>query len=82
LEKDGTVDIVREILRTLQPAMEADGGGVELVSVDGDTVYVRLKGTCLSCPSSSLTLKLGIESTLKAKVPWVRQVVPLSPLEL
>jgi len=66
---------VTEVLRCLQPAMQADGGSVELVSVEDGVVSVRLKGTCLACPSSNLTMKLGIEKTLKARIPWVKEVV-------
>jgi len=66
---------VTEVLRCLQPAMQADGGGVELVSVEDGVVSVRLKGMCLACPSSSLTMKLGIERTLKEKIVWVKEVV-------
>jgi Fe-S cluster biogenesis protein NfuA len=66
---------VTEVLRCLQPAMQADGGGVELVSIEHGVVSVRLKGTCLACPSSSLTMKLGIERTLKEKIAWVKEVV-------
>ena len=66
---------VTEVLRCLQPAMQADGGGVELVSIYDGVVSVRLKGTCLACPSSNLTMKLGIERTLKEKIAWVKEVV-------
>ncbi len=53
----------------------ADGGNVELVDVsdDGD-VKVRLTGACSGCPSSQVTLKMGIEEALKEKVPGVRSV--------
>jgi len=63
------------ILETLRPAMQADGGDVELVSVENGIVSVRLKGTCLSCPSSSLTMKHGIERTLKEKIPNIISVI-------
>ena len=66
---------VEGVLVSLRPAMQADGGDVELVSVEDGIVSVRLKGTCLSCPSASMTLKDGIERTLKEKVSAVIQVV-------
>lgn len=64
-------------LESLRPAMQADGGDVELVSVEGGVVSVILKGTCLSCPSAGLTMKHGIERTLKEKIPEVIEVVRL-----
>jgi Fe-S cluster biogenesis protein NfuA len=68
---------VTSALESLRPAMQADGGDVELVSVEDGVVSVRLKGTCLSCPSSSLTMKHGVERTLKEKIPEVVKVVRL-----
>jgi Fe-S cluster biogenesis protein NfuA len=62
---------VQRVLDDLRPAMEADGGGVEVVSISDGRVAVRLLGTCLACPSSELTLKLGIEKTLREHLPWV-----------
>ena len=65
-------------LEALRPAMEADGGGVELVSVKDGVVTVKLLGTCLACPSASMTLRMGIERTLKAQFPWIQEVVRVS----
>jgi len=65
---------VEEVLRTLYPAMEADGGGIDMFEVNGASVRVRLKGSCLFCPSYQLTLKLGIERTLKKHLDWVSHV--------
>jgi Fe-S cluster biogenesis protein NfuA len=66
---------VEQLLDTIRPAMQADGGDVQLVSVDGGTVSVRLKGMCLFCPSASLTLKEGIERTLRDQLQWITSVV-------
>jgi Fe-S cluster biogenesis protein NfuA len=65
---------VQAVLNTLRPAMEADGGGVELIAVECGRVDVQLKGMCLDCPSAGLTLRLGIERTLKEQLPWVIEV--------
>ena len=65
---------VEEALALLRPAMEADGGGVQLVSVDGGIVHVRLRGTCVYCPSNKLTLLHGIEPHLRELLPWVEHV--------
>ena len=65
---------VEAALAGLRPAMEADAGGVELVSVSGGVVSVRMKGTCLVCPSVMLTLRRGIEPALRHRLPWVLEV--------
>ena len=67
---------VQAALELVRPALQADGGDVELVDVNADgVVSVRLKGACGSCPMSTMTLKMGIEKTLMAKVPGVKSVV-------
>jgi len=67
---------VQEVLNLVRPALQADGGDVELVDVTEDgVVSVRLKGACGSCPMSTMTLKMGIERTLKEKIPEVKEVV-------
>ena len=67
--------LVEEVLATVRPAMQADGGDVQLVSIQDGVVSVRLKGMCLCCPSASLTLKHGIEGSLRSRLGWVRAVV-------
>ncbi len=67
---------VQEVLNMVRPALQADGGDVELVDVTEDgVVSVRLTGACGSCPMSTMTLKMGIEKTLKDKIPSVKEVV-------
>ena len=67
---------VQEALELVRPALQADGGDVELVDVTDDgIVSVRLTGACGSCPMSTMTLKMGIEKTLMAKIPEVKEVV-------
>ncbi|OGD20031.1 MAG: hypothetical protein A2Y70_08405 [Candidatus Aminicenantes bacterium RBG_13_64_14] len=62
-------------LTKIRPALQADGGDVELVDVGADgVVRVRLKGACGGCPMSQLTLKMGIERILKKEVPEVTSV--------
>ena len=70
-----TVVQVAEALGRLRPAMQADGGDVELISVEDGVVYVKLRGTCLLCPSASMTIKHGLERTLRQWLPWVTEVV-------
>ncbi len=67
---------VQEVLNMVRPALQADGGDVELVDVTPEgVVSVRLTGACGSCPMSTMTLKMGIERTLKEKIPSVKEVV-------
>jgi Fe-S cluster biogenesis protein NfuA len=71
---------VEEALKDIRPALQADGGDVELVDVSDDgVVKVKLKGACGGCPMAQLTLKQGIEKRLKATIPEVQSVesVPL-----
>jgi len=59
--------------RDVRPGLQAEGGDVELVGVDGDRiVQVRLLGSCQGCPSSIYTMTMGIEAAIKAEVPEVR----------
>jgi len=67
---------VEAILDQVRPTLQADGGNVELVDVSADgIVSVRLTGACGSCPMSTMTLKMGIERTLMANLPEVKEVV-------
>jgi len=67
---------IEAALNKIRPQLQADGGGVELVDVTDDgLVKVRLTGACGGCPMSQMTLKMGIENTLKEEVPEVREVV-------
>ena len=67
---------VQTALDEIKPALEADGGSVELVEVSEDgVVKVRLTGACSGCPMGMQTLKLGIEKQLKQKVPEVSEVI-------
>lgn len=62
-------------LDEIRPALMADGGNVEFVDVnDEGDVLVRLQGACGSCPSATMTLKMGIERVLKERIPAVRSV--------
>lgn len=66
---------IEEALMAIRPALNADGGDVEYVDTSDDgVVLVRLKGACSGCPSSTMTLKMGIERAIKEKVPAVKAV--------
>lgn len=69
-------DRVAEIIDLIRPAVQGDGGDIELVDVDEKgTVSLRLHGACVGCPSSTMTLAMGIERHLKERVPEVAEVV-------
>ena len=63
---------VESVLETLRPQLMQDGGNVELVEIEDGIVKVRLVGSCSSCSSSIMTLKMGIERALKKAIPMVR----------
>ncbi len=73
--KESTYDEVLEVLDKLRPFLQRDGGDVELVDVDGGIVKVKLMGACGSCPSSTITLKAGIERALVEEVEGITEVV-------
>jgi Fe-S cluster biogenesis protein NfuA len=67
-------DEVETVLESIRPMLIKDGGNVELVDIDDGVVKVRLVGACVSCSSSTMTLKMGIEKALKKAIPMVRCV--------
>lgn len=66
---------VQKSLDRIRPALQADGGDVELVDVEDGMVSVRLTGACGGCPMSQMTLKNGIERVLREDVPSLKGVV-------
>jgi Fe-S cluster biogenesis protein NfuA len=68
-------DEVLDVLDKLRPFLQRDGGDVELVDVEDGIVKLRLMGACGSCPSSTITLKAGIERALLEEVDGVVEVV-------
>jgi Fe-S cluster biogenesis protein NfuA len=69
-------DQVEEVIQSIRPMLQNDGGDIELVNIDEDkTVNVRLQGACKGCPGAAMTLKMGVERLLKERVPEVKEVV-------
>jgi Fe-S cluster biogenesis protein NfuA len=66
---------VEEVIEQIRPNLQADGGDIELVEVDDGIVKVRLTGACGSCPMSQMTLKMGVEKTLKEKISGIKEVL-------
>ena len=69
---------VQNVINLIRPAVQADGGDIELVDVsDAGVVQIRFHGACNGCPSSTMTLHMGIERNLRERVPEVTQVIPV-----
>ncbi len=65
---------VEKALQKIRPALQADGGDIELVDIQDGVVRVKLTGACGGCPMSQMTLKQGVERVLKQEVPEVKEV--------
>ncbi len=69
-----TEENVEKVLDDLRPYLMADGGNVDLVEIEGPIVKLKLQGACGSCPSSAMTLKMGIERRLREFIPEIAEV--------
>jgi Fe-S cluster biogenesis protein NfuA len=77
-ENASVKDRVQGVINLIRPAVQADGGDIELVDVTSSgVVQIRFHGACHGCPSSTMTLQMGIERNLRDRVPEVTQVVPV-----
>jgi len=65
---------VEEVIQSIRPRLQADGGDIELIGVEDGVVKVRLQGACHGCPGAQMTLKLGVERLLREKIPEVKSV--------
>jgi|TARA_B000000475_G_C15909103_1_gene411818 Fe-S cluster biogenesis protein NfuA len=68
---------VQEALNEIRPFLESDGGNIELVSIIDDVVSVKLLGNCVSCSVNQMTLKNGVEMTVKKHAPEIQKVVSI-----
>ena len=66
---------VEAALNKIRPALQADGGDVELVDVSDGVVKVKLTGHCGSCPMSAMTLKMGVERVVRSDVPEIKELI-------
>ncbi|HEY9705722.1 MAG TPA: NifU family protein [Allocoleopsis sp.] len=69
-----TEENVETVLDEMRPYLISDGGNVELVEIEGPIVKLRLQGACGSCPSSTMTLRMGIERRLCERIPEIAEV--------
>jgi len=65
---------VEQVISKIRPMLQADGGDIELVSVEEGVVKVRLQGACAGCPGAQMTLRMGVEKQLKKEIPEVKRV--------
>lgn len=76
-----TEENVEKVLDEVRPGLMADGGNVALHEIDGLVVVLKLQGACGSCPSSTMTLKMGIETRLRDKIPEIQEVEQIVDME-
>jgi Fe-S cluster biogenesis protein NfuA len=69
---DKVQDILDDMVR---PALQGDGGDIRLIKVEDNNIYVKLVGSCSTCPSSIMTMKMGVEALLKEEFPMMNELV-------
>lgn len=69
-----TTEQVSDVLNRVRPFLQADGGDIQLVRIDGNSAHVRLTGKCAGCPSAYMTLYLGVETALRDSIPGFADV--------
>ncbi len=65
----------REVVESFRPYIQADGGDIEFVRLEGTSAHVRLRGACRGCPHAAMTLQMGVERHLRELVPQITNVV-------
>ena len=73
-----TADKVNQALETIRPFLKADGGDVELVDIEDGVVKLKLLGACESCDISHMTMKAGVEESIKRALPEIKKVVAVN----
>lgn len=73
--KETTIDKIKDILNTLRPYLNMDGGDVEFIKYENKIVYIKLTGACAACMFSDETIKNGIFETIKTDIPEVEGVI-------
>ncbi|MBF8250623.1 MAG: NifU family protein [Deltaproteobacteria bacterium] len=67
---------IKEALNEIRPALQADGGDIDYLGMEDGYVKVRLRGACSGCPSSTITLQMGVERAIRERVPEIKGVIP------
>ena len=77
--RDLTPENVQEVLDDdVRPALQMDGGDIELVKVEDENIYVRLVGACSTCPSSVMTMRMGVENLLREEFPSLKELIEVT----
>lgn len=69
--------VLKIIDEKIRPALRMDGGDIEFLGMEGNSVKVRLTGACHGCPSAAMTLQMGVLRTLQAELPEIDGVIPV-----
>jgi len=72
---------IEEAIDEVRPYIESHGGGLELLDVEGGVVHVRMSGSCHGCAASAMTLRRGVETKLRERIPWFTDIVAHEPEE-
>ncbi|MFT5681393.1 MAG: Fe-S cluster biogenesis protein NfuA [Myxococcota bacterium] len=76
-----TMESVQELFdEMVRPALQGDGGDITLIRIENENVYVKLVGACSTCPSSIMTMKMGVEALLKEEFPMMNDLIDVSSL--
>ena len=75
MNKDVLRNKVEEALSEIRPFLESDGGDIDLLSINNNIVEVKLMGNCVSCTVNQMTLKIGVEMTIKKYAPQIQKVI-------
>ena len=70
-----TEENIERVLDEMRPYLISDGGNVKLADIDGPVVKLELEGACSSCPSSTVTMRMGLERKLKEVIPEISDVI-------
>lgn len=70
---------VEMVLDEMRPYLMSDGGNVSIAEIDGATVKLQLEGACGTCPSSTMTMKMGLERRLRERIPEIEEVIQAEP---
>ena len=74
-------DAVEEALSKIRPFLKADGGDIAVVKIEDQKVFVKFEGACSSCSINQMTLKNGVEETIKKYVPEIKEVLEIADQE-
>ena len=78
MENQELTSIVEKALEDIRPFLISDGGNISLVSIEEDIVKVRLEGACVGCSINQMTLRNGVEASIKKHAPQIKKVIDIS----